>query len=160
MCVSATFWLVLVTACCIFFWFCFCCWLSPVHRFLLMLHFSGSKTLNLFHGWFSVKTDMSAGACWYTPLIPALGRQRQADLWVWGQPGLQSEFQDSQGYTEKPCLKKKKKKKTCLGAMATVGPGDVPSLGLGWGWVQGRPPIWFFSCVCAPLVWLLLTSAW
>ena len=25
------------------------------------------------------------------------------------QPGLQSEFQDSQGYTEKPCLKKNKK---------------------------------------------------
>ena len=24
-----------------------------------------------------------------------------------GQPGLQSEFQDSQGYTEKPCLQKK-----------------------------------------------------
>jgi hypothetical protein len=23
------------------------------------------------------------------------------------QPGLQSEFQDSQGYTEKPCLRKK-----------------------------------------------------
>jgi hypothetical protein len=33
----------------------------------------------------------------------------QADFWVWGQPGLQSEFQDSQGYTEKPCLKKHKK---------------------------------------------------
>jgi hypothetical protein len=28
-----------------------------------------------------------------------------------GQPGLQSELQDSQGYTEKPCLKKTKKKK-------------------------------------------------
>jgi hypothetical protein len=28
-----------------------------------------------------------------------------------GQPGLQSESQESQGYTEKPCLKKKKKKK-------------------------------------------------
>jgi hypothetical protein len=27
------------------------------------------------------------------------------------QPGLQSEFQDSQGYTEKPCLEKPKKKK-------------------------------------------------
>jgi hypothetical protein len=27
------------------------------------------------------------------------------------QPGLQSELQDSQGYTEKPCLKKPKKKK-------------------------------------------------
>ena len=25
-------------------------------------------------------------------------------LWVGGQRGLQSEFQDSQGYTEKPCL--------------------------------------------------------
>jgi hypothetical protein len=25
-----------------------------------------------------------------------------------GQPGLQSEFQDSQGYTEKPCLEKPK----------------------------------------------------
>jgi hypothetical protein len=38
------------------------------------------------------------------PLIPALGRQRQADFWVQGQPDLQSEFQDRQGYTEKPYL--------------------------------------------------------
>jgi hypothetical protein len=41
-------------------------------------------------------------------LISALGRQRQADFWVLGQPGLQGEFQDSQGYTEKPCLEKTK----------------------------------------------------
>jgi hypothetical protein len=27
---------------------------------------------------------------------------------IQGQPGLQSELQDSQGYTEKPCLKKPK----------------------------------------------------
>jgi hypothetical protein len=46
------------------------------------------------------------------PLIPALGRQRQADFWVRGQPGLQSEFQDSQRYTEKPCLKKTKPNQT------------------------------------------------
>jgi hypothetical protein len=45
------------------------------------------------------------------PLIPALGRQRQADFWVQGQPGLQSEFQDSQDYTEKRRLEKPKKKK-------------------------------------------------
>jgi hypothetical protein len=32
------------------------------------------------------------------------------DFWVRGQPGLQSEFQDSQGCTEKPCLKKTKTK--------------------------------------------------
>jgi hypothetical protein len=48
-------------------------------------------------------------AWWCTPLIPALGRQRQVDFWVRGQPGLQSEVQDSQGYTEKPCLEKPKK---------------------------------------------------
>ena len=50
-------------------------------------------------------------AWWYMPLIPALGRQRQADFWVRGQPGLQSEFQDSQGYTEKPSLEKQNKTK-------------------------------------------------
>jgi hypothetical protein len=54
---------------------------------------------------FSYET-VDCRAWWHTPLIPALGRQRQADLWVRGQPGLQSEFQDSQGYTEKPCLEK------------------------------------------------------
>jgi hypothetical protein len=48
-------------------------------------------------------------AWWCMPLILALGRQKQADFWVRGQPGLQSEFQDRQGYTEKPCLGKKKK---------------------------------------------------
>jgi hypothetical protein len=36
----------------------------------------------------------------------SLGRQSQVDFWGQGQPGLQSEFQDSQGYTEKPCLEK------------------------------------------------------
>jgi hypothetical protein len=39
------------------------------------------------------------------PLIIAL-KERQVDLWVWGQPGLWREFQDSRGYTEKPCLEK------------------------------------------------------
>jgi hypothetical protein len=52
-----------------------------------------------------------AGQWWHMPLIPALGRQRQrqADFRVRGQPGLQSEFQESQGYTEEPCLKQKTK---------------------------------------------------
>jgi hypothetical protein len=49
------------------------------------------------------KKKKKSRAWWRTPLIPALRRQRQADFWVRGQTGLQSEFQDSQGYTEKPC---------------------------------------------------------
>jgi hypothetical protein len=40
------------------------------------------------------------------PLIPALRGRR---ISVRDQLGLQSEFQDSQGYTEKPCLKKQNK---------------------------------------------------
>ena len=29
-------------------------------------------------------------------------------LWIWGQCGLQSEFQDSQSYMIRPCLKRNK----------------------------------------------------
>jgi hypothetical protein len=44
------------------------------------------------------------------PLLPALRRQRQEDLLVQGQPKL-SEFQDSQGHTEKLSRRGKKKKR-------------------------------------------------
>jgi hypothetical protein len=59
---------------------------------------------------FKVRSSGLSRAWWCMPLIPALGRQRQVDFRVQGQPGLQSEFQDSQGYTEKPCLEKQKQK--------------------------------------------------
>jgi hypothetical protein len=42
---------------------------------------------------------------------PRTREARQADFWVRGKPGLQGEFQDSQGYTEKPCLEKQNKTK-------------------------------------------------
>jgi hypothetical protein len=45
-----------------------------------------------------------------TPLIPGLGRQTQADFWFWGQPGLQSEFQDRQSYTKNQNKTKKENK--------------------------------------------------
>lgn len=41
---------------------------------------------------------------WCTPLFPALQKLKQVNLRVWSQPGLQSEFWDSQSYTEKFCL--------------------------------------------------------
>ena len=44
------------------------------------------------------------------PLIPELRRQIYAYLWVWGQPGLYSMSQDSQGYRERSCLGKQIKK--------------------------------------------------
>lgn len=47
----------------------------------------------------------------YILLIPALGWQKQADLWVLGQPGLQNEFLDSQDYVESPVSTKKGRKK-------------------------------------------------
>jgi hypothetical protein len=57
-----------------------------------------------------LKKIINAGQWWHTPLILALGRQGQANFWVQGQPGLQSEFQDRLGYTEKPCLEKQMNK--------------------------------------------------
>jgi hypothetical protein len=57
------------------------------------------------------KDQPEAKRWWCSPLIPALGRQRQVDFWVQGQPGLHRKFQDSQGYTEKPCLRKTNNKK-------------------------------------------------
>jgi hypothetical protein len=47
-------------------------------------------------------------------LCSAYLNMRQADFWVRGQPGLQSEFQDSQSYTKKPCLKKQNKTKIII----------------------------------------------
>lgn len=44
-----------------------------------------------------------------TPLIPAFKRKRQADLLVGGQPGVQSEFQDSRRKTKNKTKHKKQK---------------------------------------------------
>jgi hypothetical protein len=46
------------------------------------------------------------------PLFPKLGRQRQVDFRVRGQPGQQSEFQDNEGYREKLGLKNPKPNQT------------------------------------------------
>ena len=56
-----------------------------------------------------IRIDALLGKGMYTtPLILALGKQNQVGLWVWGQTGLQREFQDSQGYAKKLCERKAK----------------------------------------------------
>jgi hypothetical protein len=90
--------------------------------FMKILRLSG-----LFVWYFELRVNKRGWVCWRTPLIPVLGRQRQADFWVWGQPGLQSEFQDSQGYTEKPCLKTNKQtnKQKRVNKSETLGAGEM-----------------------------------
>lgn len=62
------------------------------------------------------KAGEAAQQWWHTPLNPALWRQRQrqVDLRVRDQSGLQSEFLDSQDYTEKACLKKQKEQDSSI----------------------------------------------
>jgi len=48
-------------------------------------------------------THLQKGPITVVEKFPALGRQRQVDLKVQGQPGLQIDFRDNQSYKEKPC---------------------------------------------------------
>jgi hypothetical protein len=93
---------------------------------------------------------------WHTPLIPALGRQRQVNFWVWGQPSLQSEFHNSQSYTEKPCLKKLKKE---ILSQA----GEMAQQLRHWllfrrSWVQIPATTWWLTTICNKTWWALLRS--
>ena len=59
-----------------------------------------------------IKAVALARQWWLTPLIPALWRQRAGSLLrVGGQPDLQIEFQDNQGYAGKSCFKNNKGRK-------------------------------------------------
>jgi hypothetical protein len=87
---------------------------SVILLYLNFNNFNSAYALPSLDG--SVFKSTDCQAWWRTPLIPVLGRQRQADFWVRGQP-LQSEFQDSQGYTEKPCLETPPPQKKALTAL-------------------------------------------
>lgn len=60
----------------------------------------------------SLRKESRKGAwCWpwfCMPLIPAVARQRQVDLCEIDAYSINKEFQDSQSYVERPCLKQNK----------------------------------------------------
>lgn len=73
-------------------------------RFVEKATRKSSPTQNLFRGKLQVTAQRKR-----VPFIPALERHsRRHILEVWGQPGLQCEFLDSQSYTFRPCLKKER----------------------------------------------------
>jgi hypothetical protein len=77
----------------------------------------------------SRKKKREAGWWWWQMAMAhaflALRKQRQASLWLWGQPRLQSEFKDSQGYAEKPCLEKQTNKQTsCCTVVILLSPAQ------------------------------------
>jgi hypothetical protein len=71
-----------------------------------------SQSLNRRNGSAVMSTYCSWMVVWYITSVSALRRQKPINLQVRGQPGLQIEYRDSQGYTEKPSLRKTKEKKT------------------------------------------------
>jgi hypothetical protein len=91
------------------------CYIIILYKYYIVISYISFCVIILRQVWSKSPSDPTdknhddAGRWWCMRLIPALRRQRQADFWVRGQPGLQSEFQDSQGYTEKPCLKQTNK---------------------------------------------------
>ena len=88
---------------------------------------------------------MVAHAC-----IPALGKQRQVDFWVQGQPSLQSESQDSQDCTEKPCLGKKKENIFYISDLCIISKHIIILIFFPFKMVNNGT-IWFFRffiCIC------------
>lgn len=92
----------------------FVLYMQHIHRLRINLHiFSNCVYKASFH---DVKFSqlmsvfksfgVEAGQWWCIPLTPAFRRRRQEDFRVWGQSHLQSEFQDTHGYTVKACLRK------------------------------------------------------
>ena len=70
------------------------------------LYFSNAVSLlgqQKYVSFFKYKKQLCRAVVTHT-FNPSTWEAEAGGFWVRGQPGLQNEFQDSQGYTEKPCL--------------------------------------------------------
>jgi hypothetical protein len=94
---------------------------SRLEKHLVLVECRDGITLwKLLTGKVFLKETFSAGPCWHAPLIPVLGRQKQADLLVWGQSGLHTGWVPGQlgQYRESLSLENQKKKSRNLAALA------------------------------------------
>lgn len=62
-----------------------------------MLNFKLKKMVTSLYVGSKLKSSLSSLVRWHMPLTPALGRQKQEDLWIWGQPSLLSKLYDCWG---------------------------------------------------------------
>jgi hypothetical protein len=88
----------------------------------LIYHFSVFSSIQTFGKW--VLSWLVVGHAFNPSTREA---EAGGSLWVKTQSGLQSEFQDSQGYTEKPCLRRKKRNGV-LGPAVVRGGLNIPDM--------------------------------
>ena len=88
-------------------WYCGC----PFTKIRCYLLVSLLSKQNLQKKYLKVKKNYRLSVVAHIPLVPALWRQRQTDLWVWSQPVLHSVRAASATQTSPVTQKKKKKKK-------------------------------------------------
>jgi hypothetical protein len=88
------------------------------------------------------KKKLKAGQWWHMPLIPALGRQRQADFWVLGRPGLQVNSRTVRASQGNPVSKKKNKKQKTETKKQTQKTKRTPQFkSAGWCWHMPLIPL-------------------
>ena len=155
--VSATFWLALVITWCIFFWFWFIFGFGCAFSCLLILN-GVTSFLNLFPWLLAVKIDISGS-------FATVGPRDDLSLSL-GRCGLRSGGIHGSGnktlilYPWPVAVRidwNRMPQLEYLGSVATVGPRDLLSLSLGWVWAQGSQEM---PTNLILFLWVCTTTFW